>query len=336
MASRGLTWLLVVTVVVVIAAVVVVRDDDSAGAAAGEELALPELGERLNDIEAIHIDTAGETRTVTLERSGDRWVVAERDGYPADAVKVRRLVLDLAALRIREHKTAEPTRYANIGVQDLDAPQADGARISVVLPDATLALIAGKPAGSRGTYVRRVGESRSALVEPAISPDRDPRLWLDRSLLRIPFDRIRTIEVRPRGRPAYTITREGAGDGEFVFTGRQPVPGADATAVGSALAQAVAALDLEDLRRGDDGRDAAAVATVTYRTFDGLLLSIDGWKDEEASWIALRAATDGDQATEAARDEASTLQVRHAGWQYRVPGYIHDGIFRPIGDDTAR
>ncbi len=333
MASRGLTSLLVLTAVVVVAAVVVVHDRDRAGATPGDELALPELGERLNDIEAIHIDGPGETRAVTLERSGDRWVVAERDGYPADAVKVRRFVLDLAALRIREHKTAEPTRYADIGVQDLDTAQADGARITVVLPDATLALIAGKPAGSRGTYVRRVGESRSALVEPAISPDRDPRLWLDRSLLRIPPDRIRAIEVRPRGRPAYAITREG--DGEFVFTGRQPGPGADPAAAGAALAQAIAALDVEDLRRSNDGRDAAAVSTVTYRTLDGLVLSIDGWKDEDGAWIVLRAAADGDQSSEAARTEADSLQARHAGWQYRVPGYIHDGIFRPIGDDTA-
>lgn len=335
MASRSLTWLLVLTALIVVAAVLVGRDHDRAGAAADEEPALPELRERLNDIVAIHIDTAGGTRAVTLERSSDRWTVAERDGYSADAVKVRRLVLDLAALRIREYKTADPARYADIGVQDLDAAQAEGARITVVLPDATLALIAGKPAGSRGTYVRRVGESPSALVEPAISPDRDPVLWLDRSLLRVPSDRVRSVEVRLNGRPAYAITRQSADERQFEFVGRPPAPDSDATAVGNALVQAIASLGFEDLRRTVGGGEGAAVSTVTYQSFDGLRLSIDGWKEPGSAWIALRVAADADLATEAVRTEAGALEARHAGWQYRVPAYVHDGIFRSLDDEPA-
>src|SRR5882757_9016841 len=75
----------------------------------------------VNAVTELVLRKADGTHT-TLKRDGAGWSVGER-GWPADAGKVRKLLLDLGALNIVEEKTRLPANYPQLGVQDVDSPK---------------------------------------------------------------------------------------------------------------------------------------------------------------------------------------------------------------------
>ena len=55
------------------------------------------------------------TQTVDKET----WTVAERDNYPADTGRLRKLLLELAEARLLEEKTSNPELYDRLKVEDI-------------------------------------------------------------------------------------------------------------------------------------------------------------------------------------------------------------------------
>ncbi len=117
MRKKALLILILLTVVVA-AAAVIVRKDTNAVAGAGEPL-FPALLDNINDITTVVGVGAGET--FTLVREGDRWVVSEKQGFPADQDKARQLILGMARLARIEPKTSNPDLYEKIGLDDIHA-----------------------------------------------------------------------------------------------------------------------------------------------------------------------------------------------------------------------
>jgi len=285
----------------------------------------------------------GDGSHTTLTRGATDWVVTER-GYPADTGQVRKLLLDLAALQVEERKTADPTLYSKLGVEDPGSARATGTGLDIDSHGKTLKLIVGKTSGTRAVYVRVAGQAQSLLATPQLAPDADPRHWLDRSILDIAPDQITEVDVTPHSGPAYTIKRSAAGAVPGPKQGAAPgaVSGAAPSAApvyvvsplprGRELADAaapatqagaLAALQLDDVRKPGT---VAAVAHARFHTHDGLLLDIAGFQDAEQRYITVAVSA----GTPAAQQRARDLNTRLSGWQFELPGYRYDTLFRPL------
>ncbi|MEQ8659812.1 MAG: hypothetical protein RLW62_03250, partial [Gammaproteobacteria bacterium] len=127
---KGRTLGLALVTLVVIAGAWKVTQDKAPQTEVSRSQLYAGLLDRLNDIERVRL-TNGDTETV-LARAGERWLLASKDGYPADGSAVRRAVLQVAGLRVVEPKTASPERYARLGVQDVDADGADGTLVELL------------------------------------------------------------------------------------------------------------------------------------------------------------------------------------------------------------
>lgn len=130
------------------------------------------------------------------------------------------------------------------------------------------------------------------------------------------------------------------------------------------------ASELANQKPGDDRRGDAGELTATsvFTTFDGLEISVRRYQDGDDAWMTLSAnfvppplaetpsekpAADepvgGDdavdettdesngesslaEAAKTAEEEASTINARHAGWQYRIPDYKANLIARRWDD----
>ena len=168
---------------------------------------LPSLAGELNSVTELSVRKGSATPVVTIHKQGEQWTVAQRANYPADVSKLRKLLLALSDAKIREEKTSNPASYSIIGVEDPAAAGRERARKSRLLAhDGKHAVIVGKPVGE-GSFVRRVGENTSYIVEPAISVEAEPRYWIDTRLLDLPADKIQSIEVKPAGGPGYSVHR---------------------------------------------------------------------------------------------------------------------------------
>lgn len=239
------------------------------------EPVLPQLRAAINDVAQLRL-SRGDGALVTLRRGEQGWNVVER-GWNADAGKVRKLLLDLSALAIVEEKTHDPARYPVLGVEDVAGPTAAGTRLDVKTAQGAIhSLIVGKTSGARESYVRAVGAAPSYLASPQIAVETVPARWLDTALLDVAAAEVRAVTVQPRGRPART------------FEGPQLTP---------ELAGALAGLTLEDVRvralESSGGPPAApAAARLSYVTWDGLTLELEGREDGARRWISVAAAFD--------------------------------------------
>lgn len=279
----------------------------------------------LNSVTRLRI-FKGDGSHASLKHDGTRWLVTERD-YPADTGQVRKLLLDLASLKAEEQKTADPALYAKLGVADPTGVAATSIGVDIDLQGKTQRLIVGKTSGTQSVYVRVAGQPQSLLASPQLTPDPDPRHWLDRSLFDIPPDQVTAIEIRLQGTPEYSIKRAAASaagaTADFLVS---PIPKGRKLADPSAPASqagALAALQLDDVRKAGS---VAPTAQAIFQTRDGLTLTLAGIKDGELRYITVVASATAPAAQERARD----LNARLAGWQFELPGYRYDELFKPL------
>jgi hypothetical protein len=91
----------------------------------------PGLEARINDISEVRVQVAG-GEVITLKREDSAWVVVEKQGFRADVVKLRELLLNIAQARRIEPKTALESSYPVLGVEDVDKEGASNVLISIV------------------------------------------------------------------------------------------------------------------------------------------------------------------------------------------------------------
>jgi hypothetical protein len=325
MTPRALRWFAVVAVVAVIAAIFASRERRPEHATGVESGLYPQLAQTVNDVRAIRIHGAGDAVAVSLVREADGWGVAERGGYAADPARVRKLLQALVQAQILEQKTSLADNYAALGVEDTRLPQATGKRLELEGPEPAVSLIVGKQPDARTTYVRRDGEPQSWHVNVALDADTDPKAWLLADLIDVKRDRVQSVEVAVTGKPTWSIARTNDKE-EFTVSGVPRGRKLTSPAAPAAIADALAALRIDDVRAVTSAAAPAAVTVV--RTFDGLTVRASGHVDGDRRHLRLESSTTSDDPAQ--QKEAQDLQARSRGYEFEIAAYQYDALFRPL------
>jgi len=278
---------------------------------------------RSNDVATMTIESAAGKLTIARKNAG--WSLAEKDGYPVSPDKVRKLVAGLADLRLLEAKTDHPDRLARLEVEDVTAKDAKSKQVT--LADAAgkpiAALIVGKPNttfdlnGLHGVYVRRPGDPQSWLAEGAVQVPAAAVDLVDRNVVDVSPDEVQRVQFEPAGVPAMNVSKADKAALEFAL---DPLPAgrtADPEAV-KRLAQAFAAVTLDDVRADKDMDKAVKAGAVEAVTFDGLTLKAELLTLDGGTWLRLHADANGNEAAIA---EAKTINGRTAGWLFKLPQF---------------
>ncbi len=279
----------------------------------------------LNSVTEIRLSKGDGTRTTLTKGSAD-WSVAERS-FPADSGKVRKLLLELAALNVVEEKTRVADNYPALGVEDVDSAKATGTRVDAVTPSRTYSLIVGKSSGAKSGFVRVVNAQQSLLAAPLITLDADPRRWIEHSLLDISQDRVKEIAVKPAEGPGSTAGRASKDQSDFAVTGIPKGRELSSPAAADPIAGSLASLSVDDVQH-TPAAPAAGVSHAVFRTFDGLEVDVAGRKDGSRTLVSFSPRSTAKE-TEA---EAQALEARVKGWEFEIPSYKYEGLFRPLDD----
>ena len=312
-------------------------------------LLYPALLESINDVEAIEIaNSAGKFR---LSRQGEGWGMADRDGFPVQPTAVRELLMQLAALKIREEKTARPEQYATLGVDDLSTPKASGLQVTVLgKADAKqLDLIVGKARKTSGNespghYVRRAGEAAALLVEGELSVKLKRNEWVDTAIANIAVDRVRKVSLLPEGEAPVVVTK--ADRKEQLFTLQDIPQGKEAksAALVSNIGGLMLDLRFEDVASAKQVEGLKPVRRAVLETFDGLVATLESFAVENRTLVSLRfehqpAAAQAEPAKSANTDstgkeqetaaaaapdvgkEVASLNERTKPWVYQIADY---------------
>jgi len=291
MTRRSLGTLTLLAAVLVAVAIYVSGTRRTEQAAGVGELLYPGLEASLDQVKTIRIVGPGESTAVTLTRADSGWQVTERSGYPADASHVRTLLLGLAQARVLEEKTSLPANYPSLGVEDLTGAGATGTGVELEGSPQPVSLLVGKSSGARSGFVRRKGEAASWQIGTSIAVERDPAKWLATKLLDIGADRIQSAEFVAAGKRPWSAAKSSRADLAFAVKGK-PASGKSDSGNVDRIASSLAGLRLTDVRRASDGADMKPAATATYRTFDGLVLAVEGYTEGDKRYVRVKPSLD--------------------------------------------
>jgi hypothetical protein len=311
----------------------VATGDRYASRTAAERPAFPALAGELGDVASVGLER--KDLAATFRRRGDLWLVAEKGGYPADAGKVRQIVLSLAAMRLIEPKTRLPGLYQRLEVEDPGSGKSTLVAVGDQSGKTLARLIVGKQrfdrlgAGNGGVYVRRPGDAQSWLASGALDLSGNLGGWLDKAIVDIPDRRIAKVSLTQPDGTRLVLSRAKP-EAQFAIEG---VP-AD-TKLKSETATGEPAMALDGLNL-DDVAPAAkmplpktGVATASYTTFDGLTVDLRLIAHDKTDWIAVEATGSGKAAAEAKR-----IAARVSGWSYAIPSYKAAMIKTKLADLT--
>ncbi|MEM9303729.1 MAG: DUF4340 domain-containing protein [Pseudomonadota bacterium] len=353
MKTKMLGTLAAVTALVAALALWLTAGREAAPERSPGEMLAPGLLDAVNEVNSIRITDAESGAVTTLELVEDRWTIAERGGYPAEVTDLRRGVLAFAEARLVEAKTANPDFYGRLGVEDPATAGASSRRIEVELPAASFDVIVGALAsrGQTSTFVRRAGEAQSWAASGNLRLDADPKDWLERAILDLPTQTVRSVVITHPDGGTVAITKAEPGLPNFAVAdvpeGRELL----SPSAGNSIAGALASLRLEDVvARSDFDPGEAEPVRATFAGFDGRRATVSAWRVDDVRYVtvaldfdpALVAVAPDETGTDGA-DAESTIEVADAaavadlasrldGWVFAIPSYKHSNLTKRLDD----
>jgi len=238
------------------------------------------------DIASIRITEPG--ASVTVRRSGERWVVAERGDFPADFAKVRDFVLKALALKIGQSEPIGAPDRARLKLAEPPAPEGGGTLVEFLAADGKplASMIVGgkyfkKPEQSErapgdGRFVLRPDAPGTAVIvaDPLEQAGAKTSLWIERRALAA--DEPVTIDVKRADGDRWRLERGPDASGAWKLAGAKPGEKLNETTI-LAVAAAAGGLDIADVVARDPQREAKVLAKptiVTVTTRDGLTYTL--------------------------------------------------------------
>lgn len=309
----------------------------SAGIVSGEPV-LPALARQAGDITSIELRQAGQVLTLRRAAAGDGWGIAERDGFPVKAEKVRKLMLDLAEARLVEAKTRLPEKYALLELEDTAVKDAKSRSVRLATASTTLGeVVVGKTTpeafgvGKGGIYIRKPGDPQTWLADKAPEILLAVRDWVDRSIVVVDATKQKAVTIpQPSGEPLRIAakTKDGKPDG-FEFA--EPVPAGKKLKGGEsadAIARTFGILDLDDVRKAAAPAAGETVRTASLETTEGMTLAYEIVRDKDAAWLKVTATGSAD----AVKEQVAAIAKRTSGWQFKIAGTTADQLLKSRAD----
>ncbi len=320
-----------------LAAFVHTRADSWApGTADGAKL-IPSLQRDMGRIATITLRQGAQT--LTLERTGDAWSLKDRGGYPVQGERVRALLLRLADAALVDRKTRNPERYPLLELEDATAKDAKSRQL-VIADDkgrAIADLIVGKrsveqfAAGKGGTYIRKPGDRDTWLVSTEIDVNPTVNQWVDTTVFEAEIAKVKRVEVDLGGSEKVIVERETgkpANKDAYKLAGMPEGKKLKSDYTLEDLVNAFARVEMEDVRKPvapPTGAPAPQVAT--YEMEDGSKITMRIVSDGEQRWATVEASGQGD-----AKAAIDKINARANGWQFRLPGWKFEQIFKKQAD----
>ena len=304
--------LVAVTAAVVYGASRALAEREAATTEIAGALVFPELGSAINTV--TQIKGLNEEGTYTLAKQDTGWLLVERGNFPADAGKVRELLVGMSQLKFLEKKTAKADRYAKLGL-DEPGKKGSGAHL-ITLEDASgvvkASVILGESKAARGepnmteVYMRLPDDPQTWAALSSMPNVSSTVEWVNDELINIDDKRIAEVVVtHADGEKVRIVRTPGAGQG-YTLTDVPEGRAVDSQYVVRNAATTLTNLVLDDVMPIEqmpfEGVDAV---DFSLKTFDGMQIDIKSIKAEDERRVHMVASLLASPPTAPAPDEAA-------------------------------
>jgi hypothetical protein len=310
-------------------------DSWSSGVATGAKL-IPNLQRDLPRLAGITMKQG--TQSITLERKGDAWTVKDRGGYPVQGERVRALLLRLTDAELVDRKTRNPERFGLLDLEDLAAKDSKSRQLTLVddkgrqMAD----LLIGKrsveqfSAGRGGTYIRRPIEKETWLVNSEIDINPAVGMWVDTTVFEAQIAQVKRVEIDLGTEKVVVERQEGkpANKDGYKLVGMPEGKKLKSDFTLEDLVNAFARVELEDVRRAvAAGAGEKPPVTAVYEMQNGGRITMKVRGAGDARWASVEASGEGE-----AKATVEAINKRVNGWEFRLPSWKYDQIFKPMAD----
>jgi hypothetical protein len=213
--------------------------------------------------------------------------------------------------------------------------------------------------GARSNYVRRAGEPQSWLIDKTIDTSAAADAWLRKDIIDVSADRMQSATVTAKDDKPYSAVKSARADQNFAVTGLPKGKALSAPTAANSVAMALTALSLSDVKPASAFQSTPPAAHAQFKTFDGLVVDVDGWVKDQKHFVALHPSFDAAQAERfkvatapaaekkdekqdpkketppqpVAPDVAADVKKvadKVTGWVYEIPDYKYESLFKPV------
>lgn len=281
------------------------------------------LAENITNVSQIIL--TGREETTTLNHDGTSWKVAERSVYPANASFIQGLLSGLKQSERLDPKTDKPKYLERLGLGERAVTitlvgEENNKLAALTTGDQFLA----PGGGGIITFAWDERDQRVWTVSSLPQISSNPAFWLRQEVISLSTFRIKSVDIEITGGPSWSVSKPSPDAQLFSLdtSGPEAVNQPNARAIAYALAQ-ISLLDVAQL----DELELFRVASATYRTFDGLDVTLTFYEHEGEIWTTFEARYDenvllSDETPsvmmDAPPDGAAEAESMNALWQGRT------------------
>lgn len=257
----------------------------------------PKLMDTINEVTAINVTTKNDNFTV--ERNGELWVLKEKFNYPVAIDKVRSTLLGLTDLTTVEAKTATPSLYSKLGVEEVTAEDSKSTLLSLKNKDgktvASIILGNFQPAKSDTTlneiYVRKAGEPQAWLTQGFLRIERMPMDWVEKRILDLESKRLRQVSITQPGDHSLVIFKAQPEETNYQLKDLPAGAHVKAPYELGQIANVLSALNINEVTAETEVKFAEdSTYRAVFTSFDGLEVTMTAM-EKEGKYYAKFAAT---------------------------------------------
>jgi hypothetical protein len=295
MQNRNLLILAGTAALMLVAGLMLTRQQaPQSDARAADQPLLPALSTKLGSLDAVTITEGGGKVAIELKREGERWVLANKDGYPADVAQLRSYLGKLADAKLREQKTSNPERHAALGVEAVDQTDARGLMVTLGGIDPPVKLITGSlsTAGAAGTFVRFAEDPQSWLASGTLRPETALANWIPAEIVNLPANRLQSATITAPDGAVLTVAKNDPADANWTIQdvprGKEP----NSEFAGNVLTSTPDNLRLDDVLKAEGVEPEGEVWRARYVSFDGVAVTLELWQREGKDHARVGAEVD--------------------------------------------
>ena len=297
------------------------------------QVVFPGLVQHANDVASLSIRDAD--RSYTIEKRADGFYDKD-SGYPAKADAFRDVVSGAALLTYEETKTADPTRYADLGLADPGAAP-DTVGREVTIRDAKNDVLASLTVGNRdttvggaagGSYIRLPNQKQTWLVRGEVRVPVPQAAWFEINLVNIGRDALAGLHLSGGGLDEIIAVSEKKGDDLKIANppeGRETDGGKVMR-----LSFMVDPISFQDVRKstGEPKPDARRMVVTSRNGYRITYTSIGELAD---GWVRFTV----DATEDAGKAEADELRKKMTGYDFKLAQHEIDMLKWGLMDVTA-
>lgn len=302
------------------------------------------------DVDAVSkIALSGEKgkQKVTLVKKDTRFVVAEKDNYPASLRKVNELVNACLDIRTAELRTSDKANHADLGVTEETAKTVAAFYDAADKPLTGVIISENRP-DSQDAFARLISDDKTYLILQSPWMNGQPMNYIDTQLVQADAKKIAEVTVTDPNNVVYTL--KGEKDGEVITLAAMPAgkqfKATDYRSVFTALSgltfEDVTAKDKVEVLRFDHSYvcklNDSTVYTLKLAQKDGkAYLDITAEFTDKTAVMKEKEVESQEQLKEKeakllARDAAEAFAKKTANWLYILPEQKAKELIKPLKD----